>query len=98
MGRMDPTPYVGLLNRARNLEKTILTNVGIGVNFICSLSFKMIPLTCGMGLCSNNCPTHKRWVHLFPHTCKTKTKRIIKITNPKNSIEKTKRKGKKNQQ
>jgi hypothetical protein len=55
----------------------------------------MIPLTCGMSLCSSNCPRHKGWVYLFPHTCKTKTKRIIKITNPKNNIEETKRKGKK---
>jgi hypothetical protein len=54
----------------------------------------MIPPTCGMGLCSNNCPTHKGWVYLFPHICKIETKRIIKITNPKNNIEKTKRKEK----
>jgi hypothetical protein len=33
-------------------------------------------------------------ITLFPHTCKIETKRIIKITNPKNSIEKTKRKEK----
>jgi len=56
--------------------------------------FKVIPLTCGTSLCSNNCPTHKGWVFLFPHTCKTETKRIIKIINPKNSIEITKRKEK----
>jgi hypothetical protein len=36
-------------------------------------------------------PTQKGWVYLFPHTCKTKTKRIIKIINTKNSIEKIKR-------
>ncbi len=52
----------------------------------------MIPFACGMGLCSNNCLTHKGWVYIFPHTCKTKTKRLI--TNPKKSIEKTKNKGK----
>jgi len=39
-------------------------------------------------------PTQKGWVYLFPHTCKTKTKRIIKIINTKNTIEKTKRKEK----
>jgi hypothetical protein len=54
--------------------------------------FKVIPLTCGMGICSNNCLTHKGWDYLFPHTCKTKTKGLI--TNPKNNIEKTKRKEK----
>jgi hypothetical protein len=37
-----------------------------------------------MGLYSSNCPTHK-----------TKTKRTIKIKNPKNNIEKAKRKGEK---
>jgi 4-diphosphocytidyl-2C-methyl-D-erythritol kinase len=52
----------------------------------------MIPFACGMGLCLNNCPTHKRWVYVFPHTHKIETKRIIKITNPENNIEKTKRK------
>jgi hypothetical protein len=50
------------------------------------------PLTCGTSLCSNNCPTHKGWVYLFSHTCKTKTKRIFKMINPKKNIEKTKRK------
>jgi hypothetical protein len=41
-----------------------------------------------MGLCLNNCPTHKRWVYLFPtHMHKIETKRTIKITNPKNNIE-----------
>jgi hypothetical protein len=48
-----------------------------------------------MGICLNNCSTHKGWVYLAPphptHTHKTYTKRTIKITNPKNSIEKTKR-------
>jgi hypothetical protein len=92
MGRMDPTPHVGMLNRMSNLKEVILTNVGINVNFICSLSFQSDPLSCDMGFCLNNCLTHKGWVYLFPHTHKTKTKRII--TNPKKSIEKTKRKEK----
>jgi hypothetical protein len=43
-----------------------------------------------MGLCSNNCPTHKGWVYLFPHTRKMETKRIIKITNPKTILNKPK--------
>jgi hypothetical protein len=58
----------------------------------------MIPLACGMGLCLNNCSTHKGGVYLFPHTHKTKRKRTIKIKNPKNNIEKAKRREKKNQQ
>jgi hypothetical protein len=58
--------------------------------------FKMILFTCGMGLCLSNCPTHKRsGLPFSTHTHKSKTKRIIKITNPKNSIEKTQKKGKK---
>jgi hypothetical protein len=26
MGRMDPTPHVGMFNRVNNLEKAIVTN------------------------------------------------------------------------
>jgi hypothetical protein len=44
------------------------------------------------GLCLGNCPTHKGRVYLFPHTHKRETKRIIKIKNPKNSIENTNKK------
>jgi len=51
-----------------------------------------MPFACGVGLCSSNCSTHKG---PFPTTHKTKTKRIIKIKNPKKSIEKAKRRGKK---
>jgi hypothetical protein len=50
----------------------------------------MIPLTCGMGLCSSNCPAHKGWVYLFPHKRKIETKRIIKITNPPKKFRKSK--------
>ncbi len=56
----------------------------------------MIPFACGMGLCLSNCPTHKGGVYLFPN--KTKTKRTMKIKNPKNNIEKDKKKGKKENQ
>jgi hypothetical protein len=55
----------------------------------------VIPLACGMGLCLSNCPTHKGGVYLFPQTHKIETKRTIKIKNPKNNIEKAKKKGKK---
>jgi hypothetical protein len=51
-----------------------------------------MPFACGVGLCSSNCSTHKG---PFRTTHKTKTKRIIKIKNPKKSIEKAKRRGKK---
>jgi hypothetical protein len=40
MGRMDPTPHVGMFNRVNNLEEMIATNVGIDVIFICRLSFQ----------------------------------------------------------
>jgi len=46
-------------------------------------------------LCLSNCPTHKGGVYLFPQTHKIETKRTIKIKNPKNNIEKVKKKGKK---
>jgi hypothetical protein len=48
-----------------------------------------------MGLCLNNCPTHKGWVYHFPHTWKMETKRIIKITNPKTILKKPKENKKK---
>jgi len=41
----------------------------------------VIPLTCGMGFCSNSCPTRKGG-DFFSHTHKTETKRTIKIKNP----------------
>jgi hypothetical protein len=49
-----------------------------------------------MGICLNNCPTHKGTIYLFPHihTHKTETKKTIKIKNPKNNIEKIKRREK----
>jgi hypothetical protein len=47
-----------------------------------------------MGLCSRNCPTHKGGIYFFSHTHKIEAKRTIKIKNPKNSIEKAKRRGK----
>ncbi len=50
-----------------------------------------------MGFCLSNCPTHIGRVYLFPHT-QNITKRTIKIKNPQNSIEKTKRKKEENQQ
>jgi hypothetical protein len=52
-----------------------------------------------MGLCLNNCPTHKRWVYLFPtHMHKIETKRTIKIKNPKNNIKVTENKKKEKHQ
>jgi hypothetical protein len=49
----------------------------------------------GMGLCLSNCPTHLKQGFTFSHTYKIETKKTIKIKNPKNSIGKTKRRGKK---
>jgi hypothetical protein len=34
MGKMDPTPHVGMLNKVNNLEEVTFTNVGIDVGFI----------------------------------------------------------------
>jgi hypothetical protein len=39
MGRMDPTPYVGMPIRLSNFKKITLTNMGIGVDFIHNPSF-----------------------------------------------------------
>jgi hypothetical protein len=43
-----------------------------------------------MGLYSSNYSTHKGGVYLFPRTHKTKTKRTIKIKNPKTILRKPK--------
>jgi hypothetical protein len=48
-----------------------------------------------MGLCSNNCPTHKGGVYLFPHTHRAEAKRTIKIKKPPKKYLKTKRREKK---
>jgi len=45
-----------------------------------------------MGICSSNCPTHKGGVYLFSHMQNRNQKN--KIKNPKNNIEKAKRRGK----
>jgi hypothetical protein len=50
------------------------------------------------GLCLSNCPTHKGGVYLFPyHTHKIEKKKQLKFKNPKNSIEKTKRRERRKQ-
>jgi hypothetical protein len=56
----------------------------------------VIPLTCGIGLCSSNCPTQKKKGFTFSptHIHRIETKIIIQIKNPKNSIEKTKKREK----
>jgi hypothetical protein len=54
-----------------------------------------------MGLCLNNCPTHKGMIYLFSHihTHKTKTKRTIeKLKSPKKILKKLKERKNENQQ
>jgi hypothetical protein len=41
---MGTTPHVGMFNIVSNLDETIFTNVGIDVDFICSLSFQNDPI------------------------------------------------------
>jgi hypothetical protein len=52
----------------------------------------MIPLACGIGLCLNNCPTHKGGVYLFPLTHKTEKKEQLKLKTPKTILRKPTRK------
>jgi hypothetical protein len=91
-----------MLDRVSNLEKTSLTNVDIGVDFICNLSFHKWSrsfvawvFVWAIALHTNALHTKERFT-FFPqiHTHKTETKKTIKIKNPKNSIE-TLKKGKK---
>jgi hypothetical protein len=49
-----------------------------------------------MGLCSSNCPRHKKGVYLFPHTQKTETKKQLKT--PKIVLRKPKERKKENHQ
>jgi hypothetical protein len=52
-----------------------------------------------MGICLNNYPTHKGTIYLFSHIhTQNRNKKTIKIKNPKNSIEKNKRREKENWQ
>jgi hypothetical protein len=60
MGKMDPTPCVGMLNRMSNLEKTILTNMGIGVDFICNMSFQNDPIHMWHGSLFEQLPNTER--------------------------------------
>jgi hypothetical protein len=60
MGKMDPTPHVGMLNRMSNLEKVILTNVGIGVNFTCNLLFQIDPIRMWHGSLFEQLPNTQR--------------------------------------
>jgi len=75
MGRMDPTPYVGMLNRVRNLEKTILSNVGIGVDFICSLSFQNDPTHMWHGSLFEQLPNTQKMGSPFPTHMQNKNKK-----------------------
>jgi len=99
MGRMDPTPHVGMINRGNNLEEETLTNVSIYVNFIVvhfatdptrmrhwSL-FQQLPNTQRRGLP----PPH---THTHTHT-KQKEKEQLKLQTPKTTL--TKEGGQKNQ-
>jgi len=68
MGRMDPTPHVGMLNRRSNLEKAILTNVDIGDDFICSLSFQNDPIHMWHGSLFEQLPNTQKIGFTFFHT------------------------------
>jgi hypothetical protein len=59
----------------------------------------VIPLACGIGLCSSNCSTHKGGIYFFPHThTKQKQKQQLKLKAPKKVLRKTKEGGKEYQQ
>jgi hypothetical protein len=65
---MDPTPHVGMLNRRSNLEKAILTNVGIGVDFVCSSSFQNDPIHMWHGSLFEQLPNTQKIGFTFFHT------------------------------
>ncbi len=75
MGRMDPTPHVGMLNRVNNLEEAIVINVGINVNFICRLSFQSDPTHMWHGYLFKQLPNTQRMGLPFPTHVQNKNKR-----------------------
>jgi len=66
MGKMDPTPHVGMFNRVNNLEEVIVTNVGFNVNFICRLSFQSDPTCMWHGSLFKQLPNTQRMGLPFP--------------------------------
>jgi len=74
MGRMDPTPHVGMLNRVNNLEEAIVINVGINVNFICRLSLQSDPTRMWHGYLFKQLPNTQRMGLPFPTRAKQKQK------------------------
>jgi hypothetical protein len=72
---MNPTPHVGMLNRVKNLEEAILTNVGIGVDFIRSLSFQNDPTHMWHGSLFGQLPNTQRMGLPFPTQMQTRNKK-----------------------
>jgi hypothetical protein len=59
----------GMLNMVSNLEEVILTNVGINVGFICSLSFQNDPICMWHGSLFEQLPnTQKMGLRFSTHT------------------------------
>jgi hypothetical protein len=91
-----------MLNRVSNLEETTLTNVGIDVGFICSLSFHKWSHSFVAWVFVWTIAQHTKeqftFSHTFTHIKQKQLKtRTIKIKNPKNNIEKIRRKEKRKQ-
>ncbi len=72
---MDPKPHVGMLNRVGNLEEVILTDVGIGVGFICSLSFQNDPTNMWHESLFEQLPKAQRMGLPFPTHMQNKNKK-----------------------
>ncbi len=75
MGRMDRTPHVGMLNKMKNLEEWIFTDVGIGVNFICSLSFQNDPSHMWHGSLFQQLPNTQKMGLPFPTHMQNRNKK-----------------------
>ncbi len=96
MGRMDPTPNVGMPNRVSNVEKSTLTNVGMSVDFIHSPSFHKWSHSHVAWVFVQAIAQHTKQGFSFSHThththTKQKQKKTIKIRNLKRNIQKTKK-------
>jgi hypothetical protein len=81
-------------NKVSNLEKTIFTNVGIGVGLIRRPPFHKWSHSLVAWVFVWVIAQHTREGFTGSHTYKTEINRIIKIKNPENSIEKFKRREK----
>jgi len=90
-----------MLNRVSNLEETTLTNVGIDVGFICSISFQKWSHSFVAWVFVWTIAQHTKEQFTFSHTSthiKQKQKEQLKLKTPKTILKKIEERKKENKQ